>query len=250
MKTIFTLLLSTLFSLSLFAYDGTRLTVSSVSSTRFRVEVDGRRYNMDDKTISIRDLSAGYHTVKIFNDKKKNKGWFNNRQNMVYSQSVYLKQGYDMDITINRFGKAFVDEQRMDQYSDWNNDDNYNDRDDRGNNRGNDPDNRWDNSNSNNNNYNRAMNGQEFNQVKESLRREWFENSRVSSAKLIFDRNYFSAQQVKEVLELFSFENNKLELAKYAYGHTVDKNSYYIINDVFAFSSSKAELNNYIRDFR
>ncbi|TAL49581.1 MAG: hypothetical protein EPN92_02740, partial [Chitinophagaceae bacterium] len=139
MKTIFTLLLSTLFSLSLFAYDGTRLTVSSVSSTRFRVEVDGRRYNMDDKTISIRDLSAGYHTVKIFNDKKKNKGWFNNRQNMVYSQSVYLKQGYDMDITINRFGKAFVDEQRMDQYSDWNNDDNYNDRDDRGNNRGNDP---------------------------------------------------------------------------------------------------------------
>jgi hypothetical protein len=64
------------------------------------------------------------------------------------------------------------------------------------------------------------------------------------------DRNYFTSQQVKELLQLFTFENNKLDLAKYAYRKTMDRRNYYIVNDVFAFSNSKDELARYIRDYR
>ena len=47
---------------------------------------------------------------------------------------------------------------------------------------------------------------------------------------------------------LFTFENNRLEIAKYAYGKTVDKGNYFVVNDVFTFNS-KEKLNEYIRQY-
>lgn len=268
MKTIFTLLLSTLFTISAMAYDGTRLTISSISTNKMNVEVDGRRFNMDDKGIYIRDLHTGYHSVKIYRDvKKKNGRWFDfgigkNRQETIYNSSIYLKEGFHYDILINRFGKVMLDERRIDRNDDWYTDDDddrydrdydhdrdnkdYNKNRDRGNDRNNDrnydDDNRYGNS--------RVMSNSDFNDAKESLRREWFENTRVTTAKQIIITNYFNSQQVKELLQLFTFENNKLELAKYAYGKTTDRNNYYLINDVFVFNNSKDELARYIREFR
>ena len=246
MKRISTLLLSTLFSLSLLAYDGTRLTVSSVSNMKMTVEVDGRRYNMNNKALSIRDLSTGHHIVKIYRDRKQNNGGFNNRQDLVYSGSVHLRRDYHLDITINRFGKALVDERRIDRNDDWYDDDDNYDRDNRWNDR--DPRNNHDNELDYGNN--RAMNMNDFNQAKETLRREWLESSRVNLARQIFDRNYYTTQQVKEILQLFSFENNKLDLAKHAYGRTTDKRNYPTLNDAFAQRSSKDELARYIRNYR
>ena len=74
MKTIFTLLLSALFSLSSMAYDGTRLTVTSISNQKIFVEVDGRRYSMRENTVSIRDIRPGTHNVRVLREVKK-KEW-------------------------------------------------------------------------------------------------------------------------------------------------------------------------------
>ena len=247
MKSIFTLLLSTLFSVSLLAYDGTRLTISTVTNMKMRVEIDGRRYNMDNKGISVRDLSAGYHTVKIYRDSKKGNGVFNNnRQELVYNSSVYLRRDYHLDITINRFGKAMVDERRIDRNDDWyDDDDNYdrnNPRDDR--------DYRRDNRGNRRDDYTgQPMNDHEFNQAKETLRREWLESSRLNSARQLLTRNFYTTRQVREILQLFNFENNKLELAKHAYGRTTDKRNYHLVNDLFS-NSSRDELARYIRDYR
>ena len=90
----------------------------------------------------------------------------------------------------------------------------------------------------------------DFSQAKETLRKEWFENTRVSTAKQIIDRNYFTSRQVKELLMLFTFENNRLEIAKYAYGKTVDKGNYFIVNDAFSFDKNKEELSRFIREQR
>lgn len=49
---------------------------------------------------------------------------------------------------------------------------------------------------------------------------------------------------------LFNFESTRLELAKYAYGHTYDIANYYMLNDAFTFESSIEELNNYIKGYR
>jgi Domain of unknown function (DUF4476) len=259
MKTIFTLLLSSFFSLSLLAYDGTKLTITSISNTKLYAEVNGRRYNLDGNTVSIRDIRSGYHNVKVYREVKRNNGrWWdfgignNRRQETLYNNRINLREGYHFDIVINRFGKVLVDERRIDRNDDWynNDDDDYQDRDkdrdrdwDSDRDRDRDRDDRYDNNG-------RAMSDYDFNQAKETLRREWFENTRVTTAKQILDRNYFTSRQIKELLLLFTFENNKLDLAKHAYSRTVDKGNYYIVNDAFTFNNSKEELARYIRDYR
>jgi Domain of unknown function (DUF4476) len=263
MKKISTLLvLSTLLTITVFAkYDDPQLSISSFTTAgNVQVEVDGRRYYFDnDKSIIIRNLRPGYHTIKVSKEKKRSNSnrIFNlgNRREVVYNSSVNLRSGYDYDIMINKFGKVFTDEARIDP-NDWNNTDRdrdwdrNNDRTDQ-NDRDRDGD-RTDRDRNGNygNGYGREMSSADFNRAKQTLRNEMFENTRVDLAKQIINSNYFISQQVKELLQLFTFENNKLDLAKYAYGYTVDKNNYYLINDQLTFSNSKDELARYIRTYR
>lgn len=260
MKTIFTLLLSTLFSLSSMAYDGTRLTVTSISKQKIFVEVDGRRYSMTDNTVSIRNIRPGTHTVRVLREAKRKNGWNlgigNKREEVIYSIKATMREGYHFDILVNRFGKVMIDERRIDRNDDWydEDEDSYeNDRDrDWRNGRDNDDydddDDRYDRS-ERDGRYN-EMSDAAFNQAKESLKREWFENTRLSTAKQIIDRNYFTSGQVKELVLLFTFENNRLDIAKYAYSKTVDKGNYFIMNDCLSMNKNKEELINFIRDQR
>jgi hypothetical protein len=113
-----------------------------------------------------------------------------------------------------------------------------------------DYDNGRDNRDFKDNGYRNTMNDFDFSNVLRSMEKEWFENNRTKSASQIISTNYFTAAQVKQLLQLFTFENNKLDLAKQAYGKTVDPKNYFMINDVFSFSSSKDELARYIRSYR
>ena len=71
------------------------------------------------------------------------------------------------------------------------------------------------------------------------IEKEWFEGNKVKSASHIISAYYLSSVQVKQMLQLFSFENNKLDLAKQAYGKTVDPGNYLrTLNDVFSLNSS------------
>ena len=232
MKKFFTLLFATLFSLSLFAFEGSRLSISSVtSSTAIQVEVDGRNFSLKDNSIILGYLSEGRHQVKI--TRSKNSGSFRNKTEVIYNSSVFLKRGFHLDLTINRFGKVLADEQRIDLNNDWYNDeDDYYNSDNGG----------WSNGNSN------VMSAREFNDLKDQIRKEWFETNRLTSVKFIIDKNNFTTQQVKDLMLLFTFESNKLEVAKYAYCKTVDLRNYYQIIDALTFSSSKDELARFIRE--
>jgi hypothetical protein len=94
------------------------------------------------------------------------------------------------------------------------------------------------------------MSDANFSQAKETLRKEWFENTRVSTAKQLIDRNYFTSRQVKDLMLLFTFENNRLDFAKYAYSKVVDKGNYFTVNDALSMPNSKEELNRFIREQR
>jgi len=278
MKTIFTLLLSTIFSLASFAYDGPLLTVSTVGNQKIFVEVDGRRYAMqNDNTVSVRNIYPGTHTVRVLRQLKNKSGWNlrlgGPREEVIYAIRATLKDGYDFDIVVNRFGKVLIDERRIDPNDDWyDDDDDYYDHDDRNNdhrnrdwdnnrhdgnnddhydnrNNGNNDD-RYDNRNDRNDRdyRNYEMSDADFNQAKESLRKEWFENTRLSTAKQIIDRNYFTSRQVKDLMLLFTFENNRLDIAKYAYNKVVDKRNFFIVNDALSMTSNKEKLNEFIRD--
>ena len=243
MKKFFTLAIVSLFSMSLMAFDGTRLSISTTTTGKeLKFEIDGRQFSMKNNSITVGYMAEGYHQVKIFRESRKNGFGFGRREEVVYKGSVYLKRGFHTDITVNRFGKVLVDERRIDRNDDWyqEEDEYYDDHNGYDNGQGN-------NNGGWNNGYGNVMRGNEFESVKESLRKEWFEANRLKSAKFIIDKNNFTTLQVKELMLLFTFENNKLEIAKYAYNKTVDKQNYFQVNEVLTFNSSKEELAKFIR---
>lgn len=94
------------------------------------------------------------------------------------------------------------------------------------------------------------MSPADFESAKRSIAAKSFSDSKMALAKQILDSNCLLSDQVRQMMQLFDFEDDKLELAKYAYGYTLDYGNFYKLNDAFTFESSIEELDNYIRSFR
>lgn len=242
-----------------------RLTIATYDNASIRVEIDGRRYSERDNTIRINNINPGHHSIQVYRTAGRGNDIFGrNRERLIYSNSLYVKPEHQVDIYIDRSGRADVRERSLNRKGRNNRDDDW----DRDNNRWDDYE-RWeDNRNNNgkwddrydrndrddrsdrNNDYGRGVPYESFQSMKQSLRRESFDNNRLTLAKQMMERNNFEAAQVREMLQLFSFESNRLELAKYAYRNTVDKRNYHLVYDMFSFTSSKDELSRYISNFR
>ena len=237
MKLTFTLLMS-LFSLTLAAagINDSRLAVTVAGSGNIQVLIDNQRYHQTNNSIMISDLEPGRHTIRVYRMRSGNRSIFNrNRQDqseLLYSTTINVRPRQFIDIVINRFGKALVDERSLLAY--------------------NEEDDRYDNDYDGYEDYNnhRAVSEQEFSELREQLKRQHFENVRLEMARQFVTRNYLSSRQVHQLLPFFSFENSKLDIAKAAYRNTVDKNNYYMVYDVFSFDRSRQELTQYIEQFR
>lgn len=92
---------------------------------------------------------------------------------------------------------------------------------------------------------------EDFNKLKSKIQASFSESSRLAVAKQAIDGNYFTAEQVKDLVLLFSYDSGKLEIAKYAYGKTTNQADYLLyLNDVFASRTSKDELSRYVANYR
>ena len=273
MKKISTLFTSLFLTVALFAADRPKsmLTIKSADQySDIRVIIDGRRFEPSDNHMRIRDMRPGYHSIKVY--RERNFGIFTifgQRYDVVFNNSLFIKPQSNVMISIDRFGGAQVLENSwgrgFDNDRDWKYDQDVNfdsgrtggdyghrDR------AGNDRDSRWGNRDDRNDtygnngtygsNFGRSLSDVEFNQLLHNINRESSENNMMKSATQIINTNYLTSEQVKEMLQLFTFENNKLSLAELAYDKTVDKRNYFVINDVFNYSSSKHELARFIRN--
>jgi hypothetical protein len=95
-----------------------------------------------------------------------------------------------------------------------------------------------------------GMHPADFEMLKQTIRNQSFDSSRLSVTKQASTMNYLTSRQVFELTELLTFESSKLEFAKHAYNRTVDRNNYYVVNNAFTFSSSVDELTRYIQNIR
>jgi hypothetical protein len=93
------------------------------------------------------------------------------------------------------------------------------------------------------------MSDADFQMAKRSIESKSFSDSKVTMAKQIINSNCMLTSQIYQIMELFSFEDDRLEIAKYAYGSTLDVGNYYRVNDAFTFESSIEELDEYIRSY-
>lgn len=89
------------------------------------------------------------------------------------------------------------------------------------------------------------MGASDFESAKASIKSKSFDDSKLTLAKQIIGSNCMLCSQIKELMLLITFEATRLELAKYAWHHNLDKGNYYKLNDAFTFESSIDELNQY-----
>ena len=252
MKITSTLLMAIFISMASFAIPvQSKLSITVVGHQNIQIMVDNNRYQGQENSIVLNNLQPGSHTIKVYSSRNQKRSIWGNNNNtrLIYSSSVYIRPGYYTGITIDRNGKALIDERairsnrRNDDRDDYKNNGRYNERNDRFDER----DNRY----NEKNDYNRKpVTEQSFSSMVQTLRREYSENSRLALAMQLVDRNYFTSGQVKYMMELFSFENNKLELAKYAYRNTTDQRNYFVVYDALSYSSSKEQLAEYIRRYK
>lgn len=85
-----------------------------------------------------------------------------------------------------------------------------------------------------------------YNSLKGSVTGKSFASDKMTVAKQATKTGCLSADQIGGLMRLFSFENDKLDYAKFAYEFCYDKENYFKINDVFEFSGSIDELNEFI----
>lgn len=80
-----------------------------------------------------------------------------------------------------------------------------------------------------------------------TVNKQCFDGDRLMVAKQALRGKLVLAEQVEEIMQLFSFESTRLKFAKWAYRNTYDVENYYVVNNSFTFGSSARELDRYIR---
>lgn len=93
------------------------------------------------------------------------------------------------------------------------------------------------------------MNESEFRNVYNSIASKDWDDTKLTIAKQVISSNCLTSNQVKQIMILFEWEDTRLDLAKWAYGHTFDIGNYYQLNDAFEWESSIEELNAYINGY-
>ncbi len=241
MKTISTLFASLLFSAVVFAGDArhsSMITIKSSSQRDIQVVIDGKTFNPGRNILMVGDVNPGFHSITVYRESR----FFNHDFEQVYSGSVAVKPGSDVQIIIGRRGKADIAYFRKDaNTNDWVYDNPVTPTRGSGNGYG-----RWE-DNKSYSSYASAISDREFNQVMSAMQKEWFENNRIKSASYIISNNFFTADQVKDMISLFDAEENKLQIAKQAYSKTLDKENYNCVMNALDYRSSKDELARFIR---
>ncbi|HMQ80828.1 MAG TPA: DUF4476 domain-containing protein [Ignavibacteria bacterium] len=92
----------------------------------------------------------------------------------------------------------------------------------------------------------KVMKKDDFKDLKSTINNRNFESYNSTIVKSAIDNNYFTSEQVVELLRYFTFEDTKLEIAKYSYKKVCDQGNFFKVYDAFDFESSVTELKNYI----
>ncbi len=94
--------------------------------------------------------------------------------------------------------------------------------------------------------YGNVMDDASLQTLIQTMKNITFEEKMIEVAKTALKTTNLKTNQVHQLLQQFTFEQNKLELAKYCYDKTIDKNNYYTLYNDFTFNNYSSQLDKYI----
>lgn len=97
--------------------------------------------------------------------------------------------------------------------------------------------------------YDRVMNSRLFQKFLEDVKNEPFEKDRISLINAALANSDFTCGQCIQLLKLYTFDNERMKLMKMMYPRIIDKQAFFTVIDILTFSSSKEEMNKFVRDY-
>jgi hypothetical protein len=96
------------------------------------------------------------------------------------------------------------------------------------------------------NNYVYPMPPNDFANFKNTVKQQSFDDTKFQMIKAQPLSTWYTAAQIKELMELFSFDDDRVDVAKYTYDHCVDPYNFYITYTALTFDANKNELMEYV----
>lgn len=97
-----------------------------------------------------------------------------------------------------------------------------------------------------------AMKDDDYNVLYRDIQNRFGLGAKMSALQNVFanENYYFTAAQARQLIQLVSSESNRLELAKASYDNIVDQVNFNQLYDVFSSTTSRNELEVYVRDYQ
>lgn len=92
-----------------------------------------------------------------------------------------------------------------------------------------------------------ACSDNDLRQMINTLKKESFDDKKLQLAQPMLNRNRFTVQQIRQLVQVFSFDDKKLEFFKRAFPACIDQGNYYQCVEDLTFSSNKDELLKFIQ---
>lgn len=198
----------------------------SSATKNYKLVVDGngffsnKKYDInDDQNIAfINSLQAGKHTLKVYRLSNNNPKYnASSKKTLVYSKIFVLRDGYDMDITVNAAGRVQFSENAS------GGDVEINDKS--------------------------PMTTDDFNQLLQSIRCKWSQALKGETESEAFNNtdHYFTTSQIRQMLLLINTEGDRLDLAKLSFRSVTDSANYVQLADIFKVQSNKNDFIEFVR---
>ena len=206
-------------------FEGTR----NANAKNYAVDLDGTWYystnanesgNRGIRQIVIDNASIGQHKIQVY---EMNSQTVNtSTDEMIYSNTFRLRNGYDMTIAVRRNGSVAFTEKKAKATT----------------------------ATTSTVSGGAAMSDATFTSLHNSIKSKWSQSSRVSAIKTaIANKSYnFSTEQLGQLLLLVTSEENRLTLAKLAYPKVTDPANFYDMAQLFTTQANKDVILSYSRN--
>jgi hypothetical protein len=210
MKQIFCMLAGAFLAVSAYSQS---LRVTFNGNKDFQLVVDGITYKSDNylnNDVVVNNLS-GKHNVSVYRINR------NGRSKRLYSSTVNLSPDQEVHLTVNNNGS--IDREETSSNAAYG--------------------------------YRTPMSDASFNDVYRDINNQWGQSSKMAEARDVLNSssNYFSTDQVRQIIELINSEANRLELLKLSYDNVSDPANFNQLYDLLRSQVNRTELDRYVRDY-
>lgn len=209
--------------------------ITSDGAGLITIAMDQQEFPQQSEIITITQMEPGKHVLEIFSERIIDHGYYASRERIkIYAGTIFIRPASFTQAVIDQYGRfsvrdvdpldlcnkppqpAYDPYQQFNPYTPFQN---------------NAPD---------------AISPNSFDQLRNVLDAQWFDDTRLTVALQALQDNWFTSAQIASIMDMFWFENSKLAFAKAAYPKVIDKQNYFIVNQEFWFSSSVEELNAFL----